>query len=628
MSDTNNKYIYLDKIKSPADLKALPTEAMDKLAEEIRAELVERVSQNGGHLASNLGVVEMTMAIHRVFNSPHDHIIFDVGHQSYVHKMLTGRFERMDTLRLPGGISGFTKREESEHDCFGAGHSSTSLSAGLGFAVSDKLNGSDAYTVAVIGDGGYTGGMIHEALNNCRKDIRLIIIMNENEMSISKNIGSFAMNLAKIRNKSGYFKTKKATGAFLMKIPLVGKKLFWLVRGVKKSVKSTLYGSNYFESMGLTYLGPIDGNDYHEIENLLREAVKLNESVVVHIKTKKGKGYAPAEEAPDKYHGMSPASATKSDKPNFSHIMGAKLADMAQRDDKICAITAAMCDGTGLEAFRDRHPERFFDVGIAEEHAVTFASGLAANGMKPYFAVYSSFLQRSYDNIIHDAALQKLPVKICIDRAGLSDTDGATHHGIFDVAFLSQIPEIKIFTPVTEATLELALEEADSFTTPCAIRYSNSVESDRVLSEFYPNGTPESLGAVRNYTDDDAPAAVIVTHGRIVTEALYAADALAGQGVKVGIILLEILKPYGETAERIAKMLPAGECRVIFLEEEIKNGGMGMILEDKLRDIPVMKNKTTRILAVDDTFVDRTVGEGIYDAARISAKHIVDAVND
>ena len=624
MKDENAKYVYLNKIKSPEDLKALPESAMEALACEIRAELVEKVSANGGHLASNLGVVELTMALHRVFDSPHDHIIFDVGHQSYVHKMLTGRLDKMDTLRQAGGISGFTKRSESEHDCFGAGHSSTSLSAALGFAISDKLNGSDAYTVAVIGDGAYTGGMIHEALNNCRKDIRLIIIMNE--MSISKNIGSFAMHLAKIRTKAGYFRTKKATGTVLMKIPLIGKWLFRVVRGIKKTVKNTLYGSNYFESMGLTYLGPIDGNDYFETESLLREAVKLNESVVVHIKTKKGKGYAPAEEAPDKYHGMSPAASLKTNKPNFSHIMGEKLTEMAERDERICAITAAMCDGTGLKSFSNKCADRFFDVGIAEEHAVTFASGLAANGMKPYFAVYSSFLQRAYDNVIHDAALQSLPVKLCIDRAGLSDADGATHHGIFDVAFLSQIPEMKIFTPITADTLRLALEESLALDTPCAVRYPNGVEDDRVTAEFYADGAPKALGASRNFFDDDELCAVIITHGRIVGEALAAADELAADGVKVGIILLEVLKPYEETAERIAKMLPDGECRVVFLEEEIKNGGVGMILSDKLKDMLVMRNKSTRILAVDDNFVNRTAGESVYDAAKIGKKYIMEAI--
>ncbi|MBQ7383460.1 MAG: 1-deoxy-D-xylulose-5-phosphate synthase [Clostridia bacterium] len=624
---SEKNYIYLDKIKSPTDLKALPSEAMPTLADEIRRELIDRVSENGGHLASNLGVVEMSMAIHRVFDSPKDHIIFDVGHQSYVHKMLTGRLERMDTLRQAGGISGFTNRGESEHDCFGAGHSSTSLSAALAFAVSDKLSGSDAYTVAIIGDGAYTGGMIHEALNNCRKDVRLVIIMNENEMSISKNIGRFARNLARIRNKAGYFKTKKATGIFLKKIPLIGKHLFWFVRGVKKTVKNALYGSNYFESMGLTYLGPIDGNDYTEVENLLREAKKLGESVVVHIKTKKGKGYEPAEQAPDKYHGMSPAASCKSDKPNFSHIMGAKLAKMAESDEKICAITAAMCDGTGLERFRDTHTERFFDVGIAEEHAMTFASGLAANGMKPYFAVYSSFLQRSYDNIIHDAALQRLPVKICIDRAGLSEADGATHHGIFDVAFLSQVSGMKIYTPITNAALERALEEMNESDTPCAVRYPNGVECDRVLSEFYPNGVGQALGAVRNYGDGDAPSAVVVTHGRIVKEALEASDILAEKGIKVGIILLEVLKPYGETAERILSMLPKTAEKVVFLEEEIKNGGMGMILSDRLKDTAAMSGKTVRLIAVDDTFVERHKGNNVYADAHISAKDIAEIIS-
>ena len=300
MNTSENKEIkYLNNIHSPNDLKSIPAEEMPLLAQEIRDELVRIVSATGGHLASNLGIVETTMAIHRVFNTPYDHVIFDVGHQIYVHKMLTGRYDRMDTLRQAGGLCGFTNRNESEHDCFGAGHSSTSLSAALGFAMSDKISASDAYTVAVVGDGAYTGGMIHEALNNCLKDLNLIIILNENEMSISKNIGRFATNLSKLRTKSSYFKTKRLTGNFIKKIPLIGKHLFVAIRGVKKFVKNALYGSNYFESMGLTYLGPIDGNDYEKVENLLREAKKLGESVVVHLKTKKGKGFLPAEEAPD-----------------------------------------------------------------------------------------------------------------------------------------------------------------------------------------------------------------------------------------------------------------------------------------------------------------------------------------
>ena len=627
MNDISRKnYKYLNNINSPRDLKALPKEAMEPLAEEIRRELVDVVTENGGHLASNLGVVEMTMAIHRVFDCPYDHVIFDVGHQSYVHKMLTGRLDRMDTLRKAGGISGFTNRKESDYDCFGAGHSSTSLSAALGFAISDKLKGSDAYTVAVIGDGAYTGGMIHEALNNCRKDVRLIIIMNENEMSISKNIGSFARYLTKVRNRSGYFTVKKATRVFLKKIPLVGKKLFGFLLGVKKTIKNVLYGSNYFESMGLTYLGPIDGNDYEEVENLLREAKKLNESVVVHIKTKKGKGYELAEKFPEKYHGLSPRSAVRSEKQNFSHIMGEELCKMAENDPCICAVTAAMGDGTGLEAFRDTYPDRFFDVGIAEEHAMTFAAGLAANGMKPYFAVYSSFLQRAYDNVIHDVALQALPVKILVDRAGLNDGDGATHHGIFDVAFLSHIPNIKIYSPITEDTLRLALREMNDSETPCALRYPNGVENDRIITEFYSEGLPIRLSARSNYGESDLLDAVIITHGRIVSEALRAAEELKKDGLSVGVILLEVLKPYAITAETVKKLLPKTPSKVIFLEEEIKCGGMGMNLSELLSKDEIMANKTVSIMAVDDTFVDRKLGETIYKSAHIDFKDIINNV--
>ena len=299
---------YLSKISSPEDFRAIPDEDLGDLADEIRRELVRIVSSNGGHLASNLGAVELTMAIHKVFDSPKDHIIFDVGHQSYIHKMLTGRYDRMDTIRQSGGLSGFPKISESEHDCFGTGHSSTSLSAALGFATADLLNGSDAYTVVVVGDGAYTGGMIHEALNNCKRDLRLVIVLNENEMSISKNIGRFATNLSKLRTSSGYFKTKRATGSFLKKIPLIGNAMFNCVKRVKMAFKNALYGSNYFESMGLTYLGPIDGNDYEAVAKLLVEAKKHNESVIVHLKTKKGKGYEPAETAPSDYHSMSPIS--------------------------------------------------------------------------------------------------------------------------------------------------------------------------------------------------------------------------------------------------------------------------------------------------------------------------------
>ncbi|MBQ9086249.1 MAG: 1-deoxy-D-xylulose-5-phosphate synthase [Clostridia bacterium] len=623
----SHSYHYLSNIHSPKDLKELSGEEMPRVAEEIRQELVRIVSGTGGHLASNLGVVELTLALHRVFDCPKDHIIFDVGHQSYVHKMLTGRYDRMETIRQAGGLSGFPNRSESEYDCFGTGHSSTSLSAALGFAISDRLQGSDSYTVAVVGDGAYTGGMIHEALNNCQKDLKLIIIMNENEMSISKNIGRFATNLAKLRTKSGYFKTKKATGVFLKRIPWVGKRLFYVVRGVKKSIKNVLYGSNYFESMGLTYLGPIDGNDYEAVENLLREAKKMDESVVLHLKTKKGKGYAPAELAPDVYHGMVPKWAQKNKEQTFSQYMGSIICQLAAKDQCITAITAAMCDGTGLCEFKEKYPDRFFDVGIAEEHALTFAAGLSANGMRPFTAIYSTFLQRGYDNIVHDIALQNLPCIVCVDRAGLNGGDGATHHGIFDVAFLSQIPNVSIYTPITLNALTMALRDAYDSGKPCAIRYPNGSESQAVVNAFYPNGIAGKPGVVCNYRESDSPSCVIVTHGRIVEEALRAADRLKEEGISVGIVLLERIKPYKECAQQVANILPLSAHGVIFLEEEIRSGGMGMNLSDYMARFCGLRR--FKILATEDSFVaHRMNGQSIYDAAGVSVRHIMDAVRE
>ncbi len=617
---------YLPTIRSPEDFRAIPVEKMGELAEEIRSELVRVTTKNGGHLASNLGVVELTMAIHRVFDTPKDHVIFDVGHQSYVHKMLTGRYEQIDTLRCAGGLSGFTNRLESEHDCFGAGHSATSLSAGLGFAMSDQLNGSDAYTVVVIGDGAYTGGMIHEALNNCKRNLNLVIIMNENEMSISKNIGRFAKNLSKLRTKSGYFKTKRVTGRFLRKIPLVGRPMYRMVRGVKKMFKNVLYGSNYFESMGLTYLGPIDGNDYEAVEHLLREAKKLNESVLVHLKTQKGKGYAPAEKSPESYHGMKPQTGGES-RTSFSREMGIALSGLAKENTKVCAITAAMGEATGVDEIKSVDTKRFFDVGIAEEHALTFAAGLCANGMKPFVALYSTFLQRGYDQIIHDIALQKLPCVLCVDRAGLNVGDGATHHGIFDVAFLSQIPNIKIYTPITFDTLRAAMKEAYEEALPCAIRYPNATEDEEIVREFYPEGFCRPLGLAKNFSCDDSPSVVIVTHGKIVKEAMIAQKRMIEHGISVGIILLEVLKPYDVLADLISQALPKNDCKLLFLEEEIQSGGMGMNLSSQMMRRHGLTSDSFEILAVDDSFVERReIGESVYEAAGVDAKQIEKAI--
>ena len=623
MKNTKKKDLsILNNINSPADLKALPEEAMVPLCGEIRSFLVDNVRRTGGHLASNLGVVELSVAIHRVFDSPKDHIIFDVGHQSYVHKLLTGRREGFSELRRSGGLSGFPKISESEHDAFGTGHSSTSISAALGFAIADKQSGSDARTVAVIGDGAFTGGMVHEALNNCKRNIRLTIILNENEMSISKNTGRFAKSIARLRAKKFYIKTKARTRDALKNIPVVGDSLFETAKSFKKAVKDVLYGSNYFEDMGIYYLGPVDGNDYGAIESILRDAAELNECCVIHVKTKKGKGFRPAEIEPWSYHGIQPRDKVTPDS-TFSTEFGKKLSVLADSDSKICAITAAMSEGTGLEAFRKEHADKLFDVGIAEPHAVTFAAGLAANGQKPVVAIYSTFLQRAYDNIIHDVALQSLPVTFCIDRAGLNASDGATHHGIFDVAFLSQIPNVELYTPVTFEGMKTTLAASLSSGKCNAIRYPSGSESELIKSVFYTDGeyTADRVRAI----DVDRADGIVITHGRITEEALHAKKLLAEKGFCLGVILCEKIKPYGELAKKIAGILPEKPMKIVTLEEEIRAGGFGMMLLDALSDLTVMQNKSTKILATTDTFCIPEKGQTCYEASGVDRESIVRA---
>ncbi len=635
MNGADEKKNILDGIDKPDDLKSLSDTELDTLAGEIREKLVNIITPEdgclgrGGHLASNLGVVELTIALHRVFDSPHDHIIWDVGHQSYVHKLLTGRKDRFDTLRTPGGLSGFTKRSESEHDPFGAGHSSTALSAALGIAKAESLRGTGGYTVAVIGDGAFTGGMVQEALNNCEntKGLRLIIIINENEMSISRNIGSFAKSISKIRMRASYFRTKAATRHFLSRLPLIGKPMVSFITKVKKGLKDLLYGSNYFENLGLYYLGPIDGNDRNAVETMLREAKKFDESVVLHVKTKKGKGYEPAEKNPGVYHSVAPRGAVPGG--GFSKVFGNAIVREATADGKICAITAAMSSGTGLDTFRKLFPERFFDVGIAEEHAVTFAAGLAAGGMKPVAAIYSTFIQRAYDNILHDVALQSLPVVLCIDRAGLSVGDGATHHGIFDVSFLSAIPGITIYTPATYAGLETSLRTALALGAPAAVRYPNAVEDDRVKRRFYAEDTPDDVPGVRyDLSATDTPRAVIAVHGRMASEAIEISDALAARGIGCGILLCEYIKPYEQLAGEIEKMLP--KCTELFvcLEEEIRSGGFGMNLCDVLERRGAFEKMKKLIIATDDTFAVPDTGQTVYEAAGVDTASTIAKISE
>lgn len=525
----------------------------------------------------------------------------------------------MDTLRTSGGLSGFTNRAESEYDCFGAGHSSTSVSAGLGFAIADKLQGNNSYTVVVLGDGAFTGGMVHEALNNINKDLKLIIVLNDNEMSISKNRGSFAKILTKLRLHPTYVNAKGFVRKLLKAIPIIGDPLFGLLKYFKKRLKDAFYGSNYFENLGLFYVGPVDGNNEKQVEDALRIAKSYGESSIVHVKTVKGKGYAPAEENPAKYHGISPKSA-KPQETNFSNELGKIMVELAKNDENVCAITAAMLDGTGLCEFAKQYPNRTFDVGIAEEHALTFACGLAAEKMKPYFAVYSTFLQRSYDNLLHDMALQNLPVRLCIDRAGLNSADGATHHGIYDVAMLSQIPNFTLYSPISYSTLRIALHKMNEENIPCGVRYHKGEENQDIIDEFYKE-PPQDLSIKANFTDPEKLDALIITHGAITAEAIKATKILANEGVNAGIILCERILPYNSLVQDLIAKIPQKSLRIVFLEEEIKAGGFGMMLSEKLSHYDIMKNKSVEIIALEETMADK-YGSDIYASFGLDAQSI------
>ena len=615
-------YRFLDKINYPDDLKAIDAKDIPLLCSELREFLVENVGKQGGHLASNLGVTEITVAIHRVFNSPSDHIVFDVGPQSYVHKILTGRKDSFSELRKCGGLSGFTSMRESEHDAFGAGHSSTSISAALGYAEADRLNGSDAFSVAVIGDGSYTGGMVHEALNNCDPKLKLIIVLNENGMSISLNKGTFASYLSRVRASRGYRNWKKSTKSFLSHIPLLGKPIAKLLTFLKTKFKNLLFSSNYFEDLGLYYIGPIDGNDYEKVEQALLEAKEIGKCTVVHLKTAKGKGYEPAEKNPDEFHSVYTGGEERD---AFHSVFAEKLILEADADENIVAVTAAMGMGTGLDAFGKKFPERYFDVGIAEAHALTFSAGLAANGLKPFVDIYSTFLQRGYDSIIHDICLQDLPVRLVIDRASLAAADGATHHGIFDVAFLSHIPGIKILAPITYGSLRAAVDEAKNATSPIAIRYPNKSESEAVKSIFYKDGDYENFGVRTSFLPTDVPEYLFITYGSIVTGVIEAANILEHRGIRAGIVLLERLKPYDEIAKKVSYYVAFAK-KTVFVEEGIKNGGAGMLLGTEFTNMGIDTFGRYDILAIDDNFAAPTVSAELYEFLGMSPLQIAEKI--
>ncbi len=608
----------LDGINSPSDLKKLNKSDIPVLAKEIREFLIENVEQKGGHLASNLGAVELTLAIHTVFDSPNDHVIFDVGHQSYVHKMLTGRKADFETLRTPGGLSGFTMRRESEHDPFGAGHSSTSISAALGIAEADALAGRKCHTVCVIGDGAYTGGMVHEALNNSKPHLPLIIVLNENGMSISSNKGAFASYLSGVRVSRKYRKLKRNTKSFFEHIPF-GKALARLTTWAKNKVKSLVYKPNYFEELGLYYIGPIDGNDYEKVTRALSLAKETGMSCVVHLKTVKGMGYSPAESSPDDYHSVYRSHSDST----YHSVFADELIRLSDEDDKIVAVTAAMGIGTGLDRFGEKYPERYFDVGIAEPHALTFSAGLAAGGYKPFAAIYSTFLQRGYDSLLHDIALQDLPVRIMIDRAGLAVGDGATHHGIFDVAFISHIPNMTLLAPASYESLSAAIRFAKDYDKPIAIRYPNASEKTENLKGFTYISTDMLSRVALNFDVSNPPSHIFLTYGSILGNVLAASELLSSEGIDSGIILLETLKPYERVAAAVSGILSSAE-RVLFVEEGIKNGGAAEIFGESLRSMGALKNTDYRISAIDDNFASPDRVCDLYDYVGLSADKIAE----
>ena len=612
----------LEKINTPSDVKSLTTKQIPTLCDEIREFLIDVADKRGGHLASNLGAVELSVAIHRVFDSPSDHIIFDVGHQSYVHKILTGRRLDFDTLGIPGGLSGFTKMSESVHDAFGAGHSSTSVSAALGYAEADRIKGSSSYTVAVVGDGAYTGGMIHEALNNADPDLKLIIIINENGMSISANKGSFARYLTRVHTSKRYIHWKRGTKSILAHLPIIGKPLQKTLGFIKSKIKNMFFSSNYFEDLGLYYIGPIDGNDYKSVEKALYHAKRLEKCVVVHLKTQKGKGYQPAEQEPEWYH-----SVTSEKNDSFHTELVTELINVANSDKTVIAVTPAMGSGSGFDKFGERFPDRYFDVGIAEGHAVTFSAGLAADGMKPFVSVYSTFLQRAYDSVLHDVALQKIPINIMVDRAGLALRDGATHHGIFDVAFLSHVPNITLISPASYSALRCAVGYALTHDEgPVAIRYPNKSESKLVSETFYKDCS-EELSLKADFSSHSEVDCVFITYGTIAENVLLAKEKLVSQGKSVGVILLEILKPYNVIVSKAMPYL-AKARKILFVEEGIRNGGAGMIFRDELISQGFsFEGCSYDIAAIEDNFASPDSPCDLYGYVGLSPEKIIEKMN-
>jgi 1-deoxy-D-xylulose-5-phosphate synthase len=611
----------LENIEGPSDLGRLSREQLKELAQEVRGRLIDTVSRRGGHLAANLGVVELTIALHHVLDSPRDKIIWDVGHQCYTHKMLTGRRPLLETLRQHGGMAGFPRPVESEHDCFGTGHGSTSISAALGHAVARDLRGEDYAVVAVIGDGAMTGGMAFEALNHAghlRKD--LVVVLNDNEMSISRNVGGLAHYLGRMRTDPHYLRARDNFEAMMRRLPR-GDALLDAVDKFKASVKQLMVPGMLFEELGFTYLGPVDGHNLDELIETLRHARSIKGPVLVHAITTKGKGYDHAERDACRFHGTAPFDVESGEPAvtggsSFTSVFGATLVRLAQADQRICAITAAMPDGTGLVPFCQRFPNRFFDVGMAEQHAVTFAAGLASAGLRPVVAVYSTFLQRAYDQALHDVCLQELPVVLAVDRAGLVGEDGPTHHGVFDLSYLRHLPNMTVMAPRDGEHLAAMLQTAIEINGPVAIRYPRAPAQ-------YPERVCEPLALGTGELLRDGEDVAIVAVGSMVAPALEAAAALESEDISAAVVDARFVKPLD------AKLILDVSTRcgaVVTVEENAVEGGFGSAVLELLQEqgltVPV------RLLGIPDRFIEHGPRATLLETNGLSAAGIAEAARD
>lgn len=609
----------LDGINCPSDLKQLNASEISLLCEEIRDELINTISANGGHLASNLGVVELTTVLLRCFDLSEDNVIFDIGHQSYVYKLLTGRVDRFNTIRKKDGLSGFPRPYESEYDLFSSGHSSTSLSSAIGLARAKALDGQKSKVIAIIGDGAFGGGMVYEAMNTINATLtNLIVILNDNSMSISRSVGGISQYLLRLRTDVGYSNTKRRVRDVISKTPLIGEYLTNTIVKSKAAFRRSIYDGRLFEEFGFNYIGPVDGHDIFELNRLFRNIKSFKGPMLIHINTVKGKGFAPAEKNPGAYHGVSSfntfeGSEDISSANSFSNKFGKKLTELAAVDNQICAVTAAMKYATGLNFFKSEHPDRFFDVGIAEEHAVTFSAGLAVGNKKPVFAVYSTFLQRGYDQLFQDVALDNKSVLFAIDRAGLVGEDGETHHGLLDVAYLSSLKNFMIASPCNYCELDYWLESLIKLKGPRAIRYPRGSEDER-LCEYNPSGKSYDI-----FNTKKTSKFLIVSYGRIFAEVVEARDELEKLSLTVDIIKLNIIFPIDSEAVNIARKY---SC-ILFVEEGVERGGINELFLKMLKNI----NWTGlyKVLAIKDFIKHGTVKELISECG-LDSKTIVKAV--